>query len=72
MSRAYNGFEIDFLPVGSGRKSGDAIVARAGTPQDFEIVDAASHPADANGQRIRGCGPPLAPAYACSGSSSAK
>jgi beta-lactamase superfamily II metal-dependent hydrolase len=32
------GFEIDFLPVGNGKKSGDAIGIRYGQPNDYTIM----------------------------------
>jgi beta-lactamase superfamily II metal-dependent hydrolase len=32
------GIEIDFLPVGSASKSGDAIAIRYGTPENFEVM----------------------------------
>lgn len=31
-------FEIDFLPVGDGERSGDAIAMRYGYPQDYRVV----------------------------------
>ena len=32
------GYEIDFLPVGNGQKSGDAIAARWGVDDDYKII----------------------------------
>lgn len=32
------GFEIDFLPVGNGDRSGDAITIRYGTPGDYKVL----------------------------------
>jgi len=32
------GFEIDFLPVGSGDRSGDAIAIRYGTPGNYKVL----------------------------------
>jgi beta-lactamase superfamily II metal-dependent hydrolase len=32
------GYEIDFLPVGNGDRSGDAIAIRYGTPGDYKIL----------------------------------
>lgn len=32
------GFEIDFLPVGNGERSGDAIAIRYGTPRDYKVI----------------------------------
>ncbi len=34
----YNGYEIDFLPVGTSQKSGDAICMRVGSPSAYEII----------------------------------
>ena len=31
-------FEIDFLPVGNGESSGDAIAVRWGTPSGYQIL----------------------------------
>jgi beta-lactamase superfamily II metal-dependent hydrolase len=38
MLNTYDGYEIDFLPVGSSKKSGDAIAMRVGTPAAHEII----------------------------------
>jgi beta-lactamase superfamily II metal-dependent hydrolase len=32
------GYEIDFLPVGSGERSGDAICVRYGTPGYYKVM----------------------------------
>ena len=32
------GLEIDFLPVGTGSKSGDAIALRNGVPGDYRTI----------------------------------
>jgi beta-lactamase superfamily II metal-dependent hydrolase len=32
------GYEIDFLPVGSGERSGDAICVRYGSPSDYKVM----------------------------------
>lgn len=32
------GYEIDFLPVGNGNRSGDAVVLRYGTPGNYKIM----------------------------------
>ena len=32
------GFEIDFLPVGNGERSGDAIAIRYGSPGDYKVL----------------------------------
>ena len=32
------GYEIDFLPVGSGERSGDAICVRCGSPGDYKVM----------------------------------
>ena len=32
------GFEIDFLPVGNGDSSGDAIAVRWGIPGDYRVL----------------------------------
>jgi beta-lactamase superfamily II metal-dependent hydrolase len=32
------GYEIDFLPVGNGERSGDAICMRYGTPGDYKVM----------------------------------
>lgn len=37
MSKEY-GFEIDFLPVGNGERSGDAIAIRYGKPENYKVL----------------------------------
>jgi hypothetical protein len=32
------GYEIDFLPVGNGDKSGDAIAVRYGEPGNYKVM----------------------------------
>ncbi len=32
------GYEIDFLPVGNGDRSGDAIAMRYGTPNNYKVI----------------------------------
>lgn len=32
------GYEVDFLPVGNGDKSGDAIVLRYGEPGSYKVM----------------------------------